>query len=172
MPHTPLALRSLLALFLLLAAALAHAEPPSDADINRLLGASRAQNLLDSMMSQMEAMQQQQFKQYSAGRTLTAEQSGQLDKIQAKTSTILRKSLSWQEMRPLYISAYKQSFTREDVIAMAEFYESPAGQRLLDKTPVLMQNVMQAVQQKMSPLLGELEKELNQITRESTPPQR
>jgi uncharacterized protein len=120
----------------------------------------------------MEDMQQQQFKQYSGSRTLSAEQKAQLDNIQAKTSATLRKSLSWQEMRPLYIGAYKQSFTKEDVIAMAEFYESPAGQRLLDKTPALMQNVMQAVQQKMAPLLGELEKELNQITKESAQPQR
>ncbi len=39
---------------------------------------------------------------------------------------------------------------------MAEFYESPAGQALLNKTPTLMQNLMIAIQKKMAPLMDDL----------------
>ena len=131
----------------------ATAAPPSDADIERLLTASRAQGMLDAILPQMEAMQRQQFEQITAGKDLSAEQKAEIERLHARTSDILRRSLSWEEMRPLYIDVYKKTFTREDVKAMAKFYESPAGKSLLDKTPPLMQNLMGAVQQKVLPLL-------------------
>ncbi len=159
--------RLLLATGLLLASiAPALAAPPTDADINRLLAASRAQNMLDSMLPQMEAMQAQQFTQLTANEQLSADQKARVQRIQQRTSQTLREALSWSQMRPMYVELYKQSFSKEDVLAMAEFYESAAGQSLLDKTPTLMQNLMVAIQQKMTPLLADLQKDLEQITNE------
>lgn len=158
-----------LALLLAACAGMAWAqqpEPPSDADVERLLVAARAQSLLDTMLPQMEAMQQQQFAQVTQGRELTVQQREQLDRIQAKTTEILRRALAWEEMRPLYIHLYKKTFSKQDVEAMTAFYESPAGRSLLDKTPTLMQNLMGAIQLKMTPLFKELEGELQQIAAE------
>jgi len=154
--------RLLLTALLALAAAPALAEPPSDGDINRLLSASRAQNMLDSMLPQIEAMQRQQFAQLTAQRPLDAAQQQKVQQIQERTQATVRKALSWQEMRPLYVNLYKQSFSKQDVLAMAEFYESPAGQSMLDKTPQLMQNLMGAIQQKITPLFADLQKDLEQ----------
>ena len=160
--------RLLLAALLALAAAPALAEPPSDGDVNRLLSASRAQNMLDSMLPQIEAMQRQQFAQLTAQRPLDAAQQQKVQQIQERTQATVRKALSWQEMRPLYVNLYKQSFSKQDVLAMAEFYESPAGQSMLDKTPQLMQNLMGAIQQKITPLFVDLQKDLEQTV--NTPP--
>lgn len=144
----------------------AAASPPSDSDINRLLAASRAQSMLDAMLPQMEAMQAQQFSQLTREQSFTPEQKQQLQRIQQRTSQTLREALSWSQLRPMYVDIYKQSFTREDVLAMAEFYESPAGQSLLDKTPTLMQNLMVAIQQKVNPLLTSLQTDLEAIVAE------
>jgi len=160
--------RLLLAALLALAAGPALAEPPSDGDVNRLLSASRAQNMLDSMLPQIEAMQRQQFAQLTAQRPLDAAQQQKVQQIQERTQATVRKALSWQEMRPLYVNLYKQSFSKQDVLAMAEFYESPAGQSMLDKTPQLMQNLMGAIQQKITPLFADLQKDLEQTVK--TPP--
>ncbi len=165
------AVRAGLALAFAAVAPAVLAQAPSDADVNRLLAASRAQNMLDSMLPQIEAMQQQQFAQLTAERPLSDAQRAQLERIQARTRETLRKALSWSEMRPMYLDLYKRSFSREDVIAMAEFYESPAGQSLLDKTPALMQNLMVAIQQKMVPLFADLQKDLEQIVNEPAPAQ-
>lgn len=159
--------RLLLAAALMLGSvSLAAASPPSDSDINRLLAASRAQNMLDAMLPQMEAMQAQQFSQLTREQSFTPEQKQRLQRIQQRTSQTLREALSWSQLRPMYVDLYKQSFTKEDVLAMAEFYESPAGQSLLDKTPALMQNLMVAIQQKMNPLLASLQKDLEAIIAE------
>ena len=144
----------------------AWAAPATDADVNRLLAASRAQNMLDAMLPQMEAMQAQQFAQIAEKQPLTAEQKAGLQRIQQRTSQTLRQALAWSQMRPMYVDLYKQSFSKEDVLAMAEFYESPAGQSLLDKTPALMQNLMVAIQQKMTPLMADLQKDLEKINSE------
>ncbi|WDJ97940.1 DUF2059 domain-containing protein [Xanthomonas campestris pv. incanae] len=158
--------RLLVLLVLALASPVAWGQAPSDADVNRLLAASRAQTMLDTMLPQIEAMQQQQFAQLTAQRQLDADQQAQLQRIQDRTRQTVRKALSWSELRPMYVDLYKRSFSREDVIAMAEFYESSAGQSLLDKTPALTQNLMGAIQQKMLPLFTDLQKDLEKIVNE------
>ncbi|WP_269792474.1 DUF2059 domain-containing protein [Stenotrophomonas sp. Iso1] len=165
-PFVRLSRLLLTATLMLGSVSLAAASPPSDSDVNRLLAASRAQSMLDAMLPQMEAMQAQQFAQLAGDQSLTAEQKQQLQRIQQRTSQTLREALSWSQLRPMYVDIYKQSFTKEDVLAMAEFYESPAGQSLLDKTPALMQNLMVAIQQKVNPLLTSLQKDLEVIVAE------
>ena len=160
--------RTALLLALALASVPALAAPPTDGDINRLLSASRAQAMLDSMLPQIETMQRQQFEQVTQQRQLTPQQQEQLQRIQARTAQTLRQALSWQQLRLMYVDLYKQTFSKEDVLAMAEFYESSAGQSLLDKTPALMQNVMVAIQARMQPLFADLQKDLETIVNEPT----
>jgi len=164
--------RATLLLVLAAASAPVLAAAPTDGDINRLLSASRAQSMIDTMLPQIEAMQQQQFQQVAAQRKLNAQQQEQLQRIQARTSQTLRQALSWQQLRPMYVDLYKKTFSKEDVLAMAEFYESPAGQSLLDKTPALMQNVMVAIQTRMQPLFADLQKDLEAIVNEPALPLR
>lgn len=146
------------------------AAEPSDADIDRLLKASRAESLLAGVVPQMEAVQQQEFDKHFAGKEMTEEQKAEVARIQAKTQEIVRKALSWEEMRPVYLDVYKKTYTREDVRAITKFYESAAGQRMLDKNPALMQNIMSAVQLKMVPMLEELQGEIRNIPVTPPPP--
>ena len=162
-------LRALLVLALALASP-AFAAEPSDTDIDRLLKASRAESLLAGMIPQMEAVQQQEFDKHFAGKEMTEEQKAEVARIQTKTREIVRKALSWEEMRPVYLDVYKKTYTREDVRAITKFYESTAGQRMLEKSPALMQNIMTAVQQKMVPMLEELQGEIKNIPVTPPPP--
>jgi uncharacterized protein len=174
--------RLLIAVWLMLSAATALAAPPSDADIERLLKASRAESMLSAILPQMEEMQRQQFEQITAGKDLTPEQKADVERIQARTNEIVRKTLAWDQMRPLYVEVYKKTFTSEDVKSISKFYESPAGKNLLDKkspagknlldkTPALMQNLMGAIQQKIIPMIEELQTELKESTREMPAPE-
>jgi len=166
-PVTHLLRRATLLLALACAPATLLAAPPSEADINRLLSASRAQTMMDTLLPQILQMQQQQIEQFAAQRPLDARQQDQLRRIQARSSEAVRQVASWQQLRPMYVDLYKQTFTREEVLAMAEFYESPAGQGLLDKTPALMQNVMAAMQQRMQPVMQALASDIEKIVEET-----
>ena len=167
MPRRTLLQKLLFGACLALCASTAFAAPPSDADIERLLKASRAESMLNAILPQMEALQRQQFDQLTAGKPLSAEQKAEVDRIQSRTNEIVRTSLAWEEMRPLYVDVYKKTFTSEEVKAMAKFYESPAGKSLLEKTPALMQNLMLAIQQKMIPMLEALQAELKTVAEEA-----
>lgn len=169
-PHAARLLSRLLVIAALAVAAPAFAADPTDADIDRLLKASRAESLLAGVVPQMEAVQQQEFDKHFAGKEMTEEQQAEVARIQAKTQEIVRKALSWEEMRPVYLDVYKKTYTRDDVRAITKFYESAAGQRMLDKNPALMQNIMSAVQQKMVPMLEELQNEIKNIPVTPPPP--
>ncbi len=163
------ALRCATAVALLLPV-LAWAAPPSDAQVERLLKASRAQGMLDAVLPQMEALQRQQFQQFATDRGLTPGQQAEAARIQQRTTQIMRESLGWEQMRPVYIDAYQQTFTAEDVKALTRFYESAAGKSLLDKTPALMQNLTRAMQQKVEPLLDALKTELDSVAQDPAKP--
>ena len=154
---------------LLLLSGVALAAEPTDADIERLLKASRAESSLNAILPQMQSMQRQQFDQMMAGKELTPEQRAEADRLLNRTNELMRQALSWEQMRPVYMDVYKKTYTRDDVRAITKFYESPAGRSLLDKTPALMQNLMGAIQQKMVPVMTQLEAEMKNVTPEPVP---
>lgn len=145
---------------LLAAAPLAAAQQPSEAQVDRLLEVMRAKETLDATLPQVQAMQQQMVAQMTAGQELDEEDRARINRMLESTNSSLATVLTWERMGPLYRDIYAQTFTAEDVEAMIGFYESPAGQKTLDKMPQLMQNTMAAVQQLVMPLLQQLEQDI------------
>ena len=145
---------------LLAAAPFAAAQQPSEAQVDRLLEVMRAKETLDATLPQVQAMQQQMVAQMTAGQELDEEDRARINRMLESTNSSLATVLTWERMGPLYRDIYAQTFTAEDVEAMIGFYESPAGQKTLDKMPQLMQNTMAAVQQLVMPLLQQLEQDI------------
>ena len=134
--------------------------PADDARIDRLLEVTRAREILDATLPQIEASQQQMLAQMTAGRELDAAQRQRIDALLASSSSAVRKALSWENLAPVYRDIYRQTFTGEDIDAIIAFYESPAGQRMLEKMPALMQNTMTAMQRLIVPMLQQMERDL------------
>lgn len=147
-------------LLCLLATAASAQAPASDAQLDKLLQLMRAKQTLDAMLPQVEAMQRQAVQQASAGKPLTPEQQATLERLLDKSMGSIRRALSWEKMEPLYRDIYRQTFNAEDIDAMIGFYGSPAGQKLLDKMPQLMQNTMSGVQKMLTPMLEEMERDV------------
>lgn len=149
---------------LLLAAPLAFAQQASQAQVDRLLEVMRAQETVDVMLPQVQASQQQMVAQLTAGQEMSEADRAKLDAVIAKSNERIAETLSWERLEPLYRDIYAKTFTGEDMDAMIEFYGSPAGQKLLDKMPQLMQNTMTAVQQLIVPMLQQLEQDIRAET--------
>ena len=145
---------------LLAAAPFAAAQQPSEAQVDRLLEVMRAKETLDATLPQVQAMQQQMVAQMTADQDLDEEDRARINRMLESTNSSLATVLTWERMGPLYRDIYAQTFTAEDVEAIIGFYESPAGQKTLDKMPQLMQNTMNAVQQLVMPLLQQLEQDI------------
>lgn len=145
---------------LLAAAPFAAAQQPSEAQVDRLLEVMRAKETLDATLPQVQAMQQQMVAQMTADQDLDEEDRARINRMLESTNSSLATVLTWERMGPMYRDIYAQTFTAEDVEAIIGFYESPAGQKTLDKMPQLMQNTMNAVQQLVMPLLQQLEQDI------------
>ncbi|WP_407353650.1 DUF2059 domain-containing protein [Luteimonas sp. R10] len=156
--------RPLALLVLLLAAPQAFAQPASQAQVDRLLEVMRAQETVDAMLPQVRASQQQMIAQLTAGQDLSEADRAELDAVIARSNERIAETLSWETLEPLYRDIYAKTFTGEDMDAMIDFYGSPAGQKLLDKMPQLMQNTMAAVQQLLIPMLQQLEQDIREQT--------
>jgi len=160
----------LLAAVLLVTCGLAHAAPPSQEQIDRLMEVTHMRESITSMLPQIQASQQQMIQQALAGRELSKQQQQQLDAMLETSTKMIAHLLSWDELQPLYRDLYMQTFDAEEVQAMIEFYLSPAGQSMVQKMPLLMQNAMQMVQTKLLPVLQELQQAIEAQTQEHPHP--
>lgn len=154
----------LFAMLGLLASPAAFAQGASDARLDRLLDLMRARETVDAILPQVEASQRQMIDQLTAGQPLDDARRARLDALLARTNQRMAETLAWDNMAPVYRDIYRNTFNDEDIDAMLGFYGSAAGQRLLDKMPLLMQNTMGAVQQMIVPLLQQLEQDIRAET--------
>jgi len=160
----PLPARLLLTAALLLGCGnLVHAAPPTQAQIDELLKVARVRESTADILPHLQASHQQMIQQLMAGRELSERQQQQLDKVMATTMKTVAEFLSWEQLQPLYRDLYAQSFDAEEVQAIIDFYASPAGQSMVQKMPLLMQNAMQAIQERLLPFLQELQRNIEQI---------
>jgi uncharacterized protein len=148
---------------LLIAAALAlplslQAAPPSDESINELLELSKAGKLMDSVWAQMDSMMKANLQQVTKGKQLNADEQAILDRQQNKMMALIKGDLSWDKMKDMFIETYRETFTQEDIDGLIAFYKSPAGQSFVNKQPELMKRTMTLMQQRMVPMIQEIQK--------------
>lgn len=85
-----------------------------------------------------------------------------------KPHRFFKEEMSWDKMEPLFVDVYKKSFSQSDVDGMIQFYKTPAGQSVVKKMPLVMQNSMQVMQQRMSTVMPKIMQLTEESTREMT----
>ena len=128
-------MRTLVAALALLLAGTAAAQPPDDATLDRLFNAMHAERLLDAIYGSVEQGMRQGVLAALEGRTPTPAQQKVLDELPARMTAVMREELSWAKLRPVIQQVYRETFTQDEVLGVAQFYESPAGRAFVDKTP-------------------------------------
>ena len=156
----------LLALPLLLCACAAMAAPASEATIREMFDVTGVRNLVDSSMPQIERVMRSSMKQALGGRELTAEEQKATDAMCTRMTAVVREQMKWETLEPIYIQIYQQSFTQEELEGILAFYKTPAGQALIKKMPVVMQNTMGAMQQMMGPMMGKMQSAVQETVKE------
>ena len=61
-------------------------------------------------------------------------------------------------MEPMYLRIYRKSLSQSDVDGMIAFYKTPAGQAVINKMPLILQNTMAEVSQMMGPMMQRAER--------------
>jgi len=52
----------------------------------------------------------------------------------------MKEDLSYDKLEPEYIKIYQDTFSEEEIQGMITFYETPVGQSVITKMPLIMQN--------------------------------
>jgi hypothetical protein len=60
---------------------------------------------------------------------------------------MFRENLDVDDFVKLYIAIYDKHFSRQEILALIRFYESPLGRRLVEETPGITQDSMAAGQE-------------------------
>lgn len=147
----------------------ASSEPaPTSDSIRRLLQLTDVRALIDTMHAQMKALSSAMVQKMLQGQAVSQEQQQTIDAALERIDKLESEQLSWEKLEPLYVKVYQQTFTQSEVDGMIGFYSSPAGQAVVRKLPLAVQNSVGAIQQQMAtdliPKLQQLTEDLaNQL---------
>jgi hypothetical protein len=156
-------------------------QQPTKEQLAKLFEAMQLRKQLDGVMKMLPAMIQQQIKSQMQGLTskaaegkqITPEQQAAIDKTMNK---YLEKALSVYPVDAMLddlTTIYQHHMSRTDVDAFIAFYNSTAGQHLLEQQPAIMREympmAMKRAQEGTKSLTNDLTRDLNGIL-ESSPP--
>jgi uncharacterized protein len=130
----------------------ANNAPASDASIRQMLELTNAQQMLAGMKGQMTAMMNNTMQNATKGQNITPERQAILDRMSAKMSAVVTDMLNWDDLLPLYLRSFRDSFTQDEIDGAIKFYKSAAGQAYVKKLPLVMQNVMREMPEFMKPV--------------------
>jgi hypothetical protein len=133
----------------------ALAQQASDATVERLMNVTRAEALTETMMAGIDQIMGAAMKS-AITEPLAPGQQRKFDAMTVKIREAMRAEMSWERMKPRYIRLYQETFTEEEVLGLITFYESPGGQALLAKMPLLMQKSIALSQEQMKSMVPRL----------------
>ena len=140
--------------------------PPSEASVKRLLEVMQAHKMLDATMAQMSAFMKQMMEQATQGQKITPQIQKDIDRRQSEMTNTFKEVLDWNKLEPMYVRVYQKSFTQPELDGMIGFYKTTAGQAVITKMPVVMQNTMSEMQQMMQPMIQRMRQQQQEVVAE------
>jgi hypothetical protein len=160
----------------------AASETPSRAEVLRLFQVMRMQQQMEGiqkmMMAQMPAMLEETEEDQL--KTLTPQQRQRLRDISNSSMQDAQKIYPISEMLDDFVPIYQHNLSKADVQRITAFYLSPAGKKLLNSNPKMMQEAMAVIapkmQERMQKLIEEERRKADSIIdapdqQQSPPPQ-
>jgi hypothetical protein len=154
-------------LALSLAPLLSIAAPPTEESVATLFKVMKTDAIIDSMYASIEPMMRQSITQVSARKPMTEEQKKAMDSLLPRMISLLRSEVSWEKIQPIQIAIYQQNFDQTEIDAFIEFYKSPVGQTFVNKTPLVMQQSMAAMQTYMGQVMPKIQAAMQQGLKEA-----
>jgi uncharacterized protein len=144
-----------------LCASIAQAAPPSDESINQMMSVMHLETMVDQMVSQMDAGMktgmEQGLQQSLHGRELSAGQRAAIDKFKDRLGAMLKEELSTSKLKDIYLQAYRETLTQEEVNSIIAFYSSPTGKAVVEKIPLAMQKAGALTQARIGPMVQKMQ---------------
>jgi len=121
-------LHTIACLILLVASLPLSAAPPSQAQLDEFIRASRIQDMLPSVTQAMDAEVRQIMSGLAQTLNLSGGEKQLFDRnVNQRLLPKIRHEMSWQQLEPLFREAFSQVLNAEDIQVALAFHHSAAG---------------------------------------------
>jgi hypothetical protein len=156
---------AIICLFLILSNPV-FAAPPSDASLNQLITLTDMKQMMGGVFDQVDGLMNDVIQQSLKDQKVTKAQQLAIDNMKTKMVSLLKKEYGWELLEPKFMQIYRDSFTQEEVDGMIVFYQSPSGQAVIKKMPVVMQQAITMSQSMIQALAPKMQKIQQEFTAE------
>lgn len=132
------------------------------AAIEKMLRLTNVDKMIEPMFAQIEGMLKKQYSQMG----VSEEQLPILEKYNNKLFSFMKEEMGWPKMRDDFINIYARVYTEEEIMEINKFYSSPAGKKMIEKMPLLMQETMTLTQKNMQRLLPKIQQISEEMAQE------
>ena len=162
--------RFLIILVLSCSATFGQSTVPSEASIKELLELTQqSRKVTDSVTAQMNQLMNSAIEQVTKGEKLPPNAQNRVDQDKSEIAKMMHDILDYDKVLPMDVRIYQKSFTQAEVDGLVAFYKTPAGQALISKMPVVVENtfaemrtmitpITQRIQQMQQSLMVEMQK--------------
>ena len=157
-PRTSRSAKStLVVLSLCIAAVSAHADEASHrAKVEEMLRLTKTEQGLHEQLTNLQTRIGELSKQQFNLPTPTPDQTAAITEYQGKVQQITTQEVGWDQIRPLIVKLYSDSFTDAELDGIISFYKSPAGEALVAKMPEVSGKTTATVQDRIKELQPKL----------------
>jgi hypothetical protein len=146
-------------------AAVANDAPPSDDSLREMFTLAHTEETMNGMKPQLDAIITSSMKEVSQGKEITPERQAIMDRMREKLVAAYNETFSFDPLHLLLMRVYQATYTQDEVDGLIAFYKTPAGRALINKAPLMAQNLMGEMQSAMRPLMqriGQIKRETDQ----------
>lgn len=142
----------------------------SVADANELLRVMRFDEMLGRMMDQqkkaLQPMLAQSLNQALSRLNLSDTEKAEMLAFQQKSIDELMSSVMGPEFRANIAQVYTEIFTKEELTAQANFYSTPVGQAVVDKTPAAQAKLQELMAPRLTQGMGKMQQSTQEFMRQ------
>lgn len=138
---------------------LVNANPNADSyyeSVEELLLLMKVDENLAYTFAQLRPILLEQFQAMMDG-DVTPEQIQIMEKYMIEMLDMMEEEMSWDKMKDDYIQIYMSVYTVEEIQELIKFYQTPVGQKTIEKTPVLTQKAMEITQKYLKATLPKVQ---------------
>ncbi len=142
---------------------------PRRAQAELLLRAMHTEQVLTNATAKVYQMVDKFGQNAAAQPDLPAEQKAAVQKAQEEAHATIGQQLSWDALRGDFIQAYAEAFSEDELKGLVAFYDSPLGQKLVEKQPAVTEKMGRLTQQKMMAVMPTIMQKIKDSAQKPSP---
>lgn len=144
-----------------------YAAAPTQQQITQLMDITHVDQISQKTIQQLRPVFQQQadgiVKNYVKKTELNHQEQQIANEIAEKLYQNAIRSMDWKKLQPILETVYREVFDAKEIQAQINFYSTPEGQSILQKSPLLAQKTLELMNTQLMQSMQSSEAEFAEI---------